>query len=293
MMVCGWGYFLIQGVRDPLGGINSLWPLFGIANQMLAAIALCLATTIILKMQISPKFEVRSPKSEFGKPALALTTLIPLVWLLAVTFTAGVQKIGHADPRIGFLAQAAVLQDKLPALDEGLRAARAAGDVEAIEIAEKALKANQTLRFNNRLDAFVAGVFLLLVSAVVLISVREWILLLARKKIAEVRETPPVWLPDYAVAEGKPLKLLGLFALAFALAKELSGEAQLERAREQRAMSQTCGGHCSVSAPIELSLEGTAPSVPSNDSGKRRSASLQELYVETTEQRFNGVRRCC
>src|SRR5438105_3594951 len=96
LIVAGWGYFLIQGVRDPLGGINSLWPLFGIANQLLASIALLLATTIILKMQLAP---ARTDAATY-RPRLAylLVTIIPLIWLLSVTMTAGVQKIFHSDP---------------------------------------------------------------------------------------------------------------------------------------------------------------------------------------------------
>jgi carbon starvation protein len=268
LIVCGWGYFLIQGVRDPLGGVNSLWPLFGIANQMLAAIALCLGTTILLKMQLIPSASAH-PKS--GRPALALIALVPLVWLLTVTFTAGVQKIWHSDPRIGFLAQAANLQEKAPALEAALAAAKSTGETSATAAAEKALRENRAVRFNQRLDAIVAGTFLVLVSVIVLISIREWILLLARKKIAELRETAPVWLPDYAIAESKPMSAASLMTLAFALIKELSGEAHLERA--QHAQAYVCREHMQVATASQK--------------------TPGQVYVETTEQRFNGVRRCC
>jgi carbon starvation protein len=264
LMVCAWGFFLIQGVRDPLGGINSLWPLFGIANQMLAAIALCLATTIILKMQLLAESKVEGRESRAGKPALALITLLPLLWLVVVTFTAGAQKIWSSDPRIGFLAQAQTLAEKAPGLKRGLDTTKAAGEVTAIGAAQSALKANGTLRFNNRLDAAVAGIFLALVVAIILLSLREWFLLLSRRKPARLHETEPVWLPDYAVAEGKPLHLAGTAALALALAKEWSGESHLERVRQQAQADCPC-----------------------------HAAKARQIYVDATEQRFEGVRRCC
>lgn len=260
LMVAGWGVFLIQGVRDPLGGINSLWPLFGIANQMLAAIALCLATTIILKMTLRAGSKIR--------PAAALITLLPLIWLLAVTFTAGIQKVWHSDPRIGFISGAADAQSKR----EAIRAAL--GSLPEAEISEQARQDARLAKqvFNLRLDAFVAISFLGLVTIIIGINLREWFLLWTGSKPAVLRESDPVWLPDYAVVEGGRKMgggVAGTATLALTLAKELSGEAQLERAQQQQAMVCQCDH---------------APTPAKSDA---------QLYVETTEQRFTGVRRCC
>jgi carbon starvation protein len=151
VVVAAWGYFLFQGVRDPLGGINSLWPLFGIANQLLATIALCVATTILIKMHGAKYLWV---------------TLLPLSWLVVVTFTAGWQKILSPLPDLGFLAQA----DKL-----------AAGPHTA---------ATATLIFNARLDAAVCGVFLLLVTVILIDSIRVWTGILSGTRDARLTETP-------------------------------------------------------------------------------------------------------
>ena len=143
LMVGAWGYFLYQGVVDPLGGINSLWPLFGIANQLLAAIALCVATTILIKNE---------------RAQYAWTTLVPLAWLLAVTMTAGYQKIFSPDARLGFLAEAAQRSAQLARV--GLPPAESAK--------------LERLLFNDYLDATVTGLFLVLVLVVVADSARAW-----------------------------------------------------------------------------------------------------------------------
>ncbi len=278
LLVCGWGFFLVQGVRDPLGGVNSLWPLFGIANQMLAAIGLCLGTTIILKMSLRSGANGEAQASGARRPAFALITLLPLAWLLAATMTAGAQKIGHSDPRIGFLAQAAVLNDQLPALEQAVTAAKAAGDAGAIEQAERAFHTNRVLHFNNVLDAVVAGVFVVLVTAIVALSVREWVLLLRRRKPAVLFETEPVWLPDYAVAEARPLRVAGAAALAFALAKELSGEAEMDRARQSTVVCQCAH---------------TAESHPAAINGTQARQETVRVYLEMAERKFKGVKRCC
>jgi len=159
VVVLAWGYFLYQGVRDPLGGINSLWPLFGIANQLLAAIALCVATTILIKMH---------------RARYVWITGLPLVWLVTVTFSAAWQKIFSPLPRIGFLAQA-----------DQLEAALASGAIAATKAAE-----TQALIFNARLDAMVCGVFLVLVAVILIDSVRIWAGILRGTRTSEVAEAP-------------------------------------------------------------------------------------------------------
>ena len=150
LVVAAWGYFLYQGVVDPLGGINSLWPLFGIANQLLAAVALCISTTIIIKMD---------------KLRYAWVTLIPLAWLATATLTAGWQKVFSEDPRLGFLAHAASLANSTDP-----NAAR--------------------MIFNDRLDAGIALFFMAVVIVVIAASVREWVLVATRKKAPRVNEAP-------------------------------------------------------------------------------------------------------
>ena len=286
LIVMGWGYFLIQGVRDPLGGINSLWPLFGIANQLLAAIALCLGTTILLKMSLRSRRGNEADRAKAGanppphvvgyrSPWLALVTLLPLVWLLSVTFTAGIQKIAHESPRIGFLSQVKVLEAARPALEASVQGATASGNADAIKAAAKKLKDNRTLAFNNRLDAVVTGIFLLMATAIILLSVREWILLIARKKLAELRETEPVWLPDYAVVEGQALKIWSLFTLAFLLAKEVSGQGAYDRATAQ----------CACAPKVTVSLTGNSTVACQETDGER--------FARVTEERFNKPNRCC
>jgi carbon starvation protein len=144
LVVGSWGYFLYQGVVDPLGGINILWPLFGIANQLLAAIALLVATTIIIRS---------------GRARYAWTTLLPLAWLLAVTMTAGFQKIWSADPRLGFLSGA----EKL------------AHDLATGAVAPDKVAAVQAQIFNLRLDAVVTGFFMAMVGVIVVEALRVWL----------------------------------------------------------------------------------------------------------------------
>jgi carbon starvation protein len=161
IVVAAWGYFLYQGVVDPLGGINSLWPLFGISNQLLASVALCVGTTVLIKS---------------GKARYAWTTLVPLAWLVVVTFSAGLQKVFAADPRLGFLAHAASVRAKL-----------AAGQ---LPTGAKTIADAQRMIFNDRLDAAVAIAFMAVAVLVMVVSIREWALILSRRKPGTMHEAP-------------------------------------------------------------------------------------------------------
>ena len=166
-----WGYFLWQGVIDPLGGINSLWPLFGISNQLLAAVALCVGTTVIVKMR---------------KARYAAVTLVPLAWITVVTMSAGAAKLFSPQPRLGFLAHARMLRT---ALASGVLPPGIASTVDL-----------RRMIANDYLDAAVAAFFLLSVLLVITASAREWWAVLRGGKPARSSEVPAR--PRIALAGG-------------------------------------------------------------------------------------------
>ena len=161
LIVAAWGYFLYQGVIDPLGGINSLWPLFGISNQLLAAVALVVATTILLKM---------------GRLKWIWVTLLPMIWLVVITMTASFQKIFSSNPRIGFLSFANALSAQL-----------AAGKIPTANIVE-----TQRVIFNQRLDAVVTAVLGGMILFLLGEALIQWHAILARGKEPVLHETPYV-----------------------------------------------------------------------------------------------------
>jgi carbon starvation protein len=161
LIVAAWGYFLYQGVVDPLGGINSLWPLFGISNQLLAAVALVLATTILMKM---------------GRMKWIWVTLLPMAWLIIVTMTASYQKVFSTDPRLGFLANANALAAQI-----------AAGGIPAAKMANL-----RHLIFNQRLDAAVTIVLASMILILLAEAFAQWYMILSNRKQAVLNETPYV-----------------------------------------------------------------------------------------------------
>ncbi len=160
-----WGWFLYQGVSDPLGGINSLWPLFGISNQLLAAVALCVGTTIIFRM---------------GKGRYAWITMLPLSWLAIVTLTAGWLKIFSDSPKLGFLSHAGTIRELLA--------------VGKLPPGAQTIEAARRMIFNDRLDAVIAGFFMVAVVVILVESIRVWIGITSGRVKAtttEIAFTPP------------------------------------------------------------------------------------------------------
>lgn len=161
IFVALWGHFLYQGVIDPLGGINSLWPLFGISNQLLAAVALCVGTTVIIKM---------------GKARYAWVTLLPLAWLVVVTMAAGWEKMFSPDPHLGFIAHAWSLG--------------AAIDAGALPAGVATAAAGHRMMFNDYLDAAVAAFFMVSVVVILADSMRSWYGVISGRVPAVSSEVP-------------------------------------------------------------------------------------------------------
>jgi carbon starvation protein len=150
-----WGYFLYQGVIDPFGGIWTLWPLFGTANQMLAAIALTLCTVVLFKMK---------------RQHVAWVTIVPMTWLVVCTVTAGVQKVFSSDPAIGFVSHAVKFSDAVAA--------------NRLLAPAKSLPEMQRIIFNDYVDATLAAVF-----AIIVVFMVAYGVLACRKALGNPRST--------------------------------------------------------------------------------------------------------
>jgi len=168
LLVAAWGWFLYQGVIDPLGGINTLWPLFGLANQLLSVIALCLGTTLLIKM---------------GKARYLFITIVPLLFMAVVTFSAGYMKIFSPDPNLGLLASARLAIQK---------------SAEAADAGAAAVLIRQATMY--RIDVFVAASFLVLVLLIVIGSAVEWYRLLVGYKRVQLHESEFVPLAEVATS---------------------------------------------------------------------------------------------
>jgi len=168
LLVAAWGWFLYQGVIDPLGGINTLWPLFGLANQLLSVIALCLDTTLLIKM---------------GKARYLFITIVPLLFMAVVTFSAGYMKIFSPDPNLGLLASARLAIQK---------------SAEAADAGAAAVLIRQATMY--RIDVFVAASFLVLVLLIVIGSAVEWYRLLVGHKRVQLHEGEFVPLAEVATS---------------------------------------------------------------------------------------------
>jgi carbon starvation protein len=163
LVVGAWGYFLYAGVTNPLGGINQLFPLFGIANQLLAAVALTVATTLLIKA---------------GKLKWAWVTGIPLAWDAAVTLTASYQKVFSDNPKLGFFAQRDAFQEAL-GRGEVLAPAKSLGDMQSVVT-------------NSTVDGILAALFAILIIVVIADASRIWLKAIRARAPLPSTETAPV-----------------------------------------------------------------------------------------------------
>ncbi len=165
LCVTAWGFFLYQGVTDPLGGVNTLWPLFGISNQMLAAVALILATVVLFRMK---------------RQRYAWVTILPAAWLCLCTITAGLLKLFSSDPKVGFLAHASKFAE-----------AAARGEILA---PAKTMAEMQRIIFNDRIDAALIALFLGVVVSILAFGIRSCRAALKVDR-PTVTEVPPMLVP--------------------------------------------------------------------------------------------------
>jgi carbon starvation protein len=185
VIVAAWGYFLWVGVRDPLGGINQLFPLFGIANQLLAAIALAVCTTLLIKS---------------GRARWAWVTLVPLAWDAVVTLTASWQKVFSDDPKVGFFAQREQFQAALDAGKTSLGTAKTPDQMQQVVV-------------NTTVDGVLAALFAILVIIVLVDAARVWIKALRAGGELPTHEDPYVesktWAPSGLIATGEERQIMG------------------------------------------------------------------------------------
>jgi len=273
LIVGGWGAVLISGVRNPDGGTKALWPIFGIANQLLAAVALCLATTVLLKSGLAPR-----EKGARRSPTLALVTFIPLCWLLAVTFTAGWIKMYDTSPKIGFRALARLQEQKIVDAEKALATTT---DLAAQTKLKGALKVASATRINALFDFGITGTFLGIAVVLVLTSMAEWVRLLAGSKLATLCESPIVWLPEVREGETRRGGMLGTAAIVLALLRHWSGETDIERTRTQLEAGHTAPGRERVLIDLPEVRESVL------------QEQAQDAYVIAAERRFSDVNRCC
>lgn len=272
-VVGGWGGVLLTGLQNPDGGTKALWPIFGIANQLLAAIALCLAVTILLKQGLHN----RRAKNGGCGPAIAWVPGVPLAVLLAITMTAGVEKMLDPSPRIGFRALANAQQTKIAELER--RLAATPGDDAKVQ--SPALKLALMTLWNARFDFAITGVFLTFAVVITGLSAAEWIRLVWGGKSASLTEDPPVWLP----VDGRPGALqtswAGLAAILLALLRHWSGADDVRRAQEQYA-----------AGPGGSKVERLLIDVPEVRTSLQRAQAVA-AYRRAAEQRSSNGTPCC